>query len=139
MKPNHICKYSGCKLGKDENGNPAPKHYYACDYCDRTANWKSMCCCFEHYQLYIEEVIKVRELDRKSMLPNRTDMPVEKVEELMKKPIEIVKENTLKELSQYAEDGEEINVEKVVEKINDDIDKNTFAKSINKSKKGKRK
>lgn len=139
IKPNHICKYSKCNLGKDENGNPCQKHYYACDYCDRTANWKSMCCCFEHYQLYIQEVLEVREYDRKlSMLPHRTDMTEEEVKQLMTEPIDLVKEKTEKELSQYKENDEALNVEKVVEKINDEIDKKTFAHSVNRSNRKKR-
>lgn len=121
MKPNHICKYSGCKNGVDENGNPGPKHYYACDYCDRVANWKSMACCFEHYQLYIEEVVRERAKDH--MLPSRTDKTEEEVKALMAEPIEEVKERTEKELSEYVPEGESLNVEKVVEKINEEIDK----------------
>ena len=51
MKANHICKYSKCNLGN----NGQPKQYYACDYCDRINSWKSIACCKEHFDLYIEE------------------------------------------------------------------------------------
>lgn len=50
--PNHICKYSGCKLGN----NNKPKEYYACPDCGKHEHWKSMGCTFEHYLAYQNEV-----------------------------------------------------------------------------------
>lgn len=124
VKPNHICKYSECRLGIDENGNPAPKQYYACDYCDRIENWKSMACCFEHYQLYIEEVIRERAKGNPvAPLPSRTDKSEEEVKELMGESIETVKERTEKELAEFADPDKEFKVDTVVEKINEEIDK----------------
>lgn len=132
VKPNHICKYSGCKLGKDEHGNPCRKHYYACDYCDRTANWKSMACCFEHYQLYIEEVVRNRAQNKKiNPLPERTDISNDELSELMKQPIDSVKEKTEKELSAYINEGESFNVSNVVEKINQEIDEENSTQNRN--------
>lgn len=58
-KPNHICKYSGCKLGSDGGR----KHYYACPDCDKkTAAWKwrAVGCTFEHALAYQNEVAIAR-------------------------------------------------------------------------------
>ena len=49
FKPNHICKNPKCK-----------KHYYACDYCSRTLNWRSVACSFSCYQEYMDLVIAER-------------------------------------------------------------------------------
>lgn len=139
LKPNHICKYSKCDLGTDENGNPCRKHYYACDYCDRTANWKSMACCFEHYQLYMEEVVHNRSLQTESLLPERTDLTVNETQKLMQEPIESVKERTKKELLQYTSEDESINIEKAVNKINEEIDNHVSKTKANKKNQNNRK
>lgn len=121
MKPNHICKYSKCTLGK--NGDR--KHYYACSYCDVTENWKSMACCKEHYNLYIEEVLKAREMGKKiDTLPDRTDMSKAEIKKLKKQPIKQVKLETKKELEKYADENGNIDINKTVEKINKELDKN---------------
>lgn len=49
-KPNHVCKYSKCH-----------QKYYACNRSlDGSTHWKSMCCCPEHYQKYMQEVFDAR-------------------------------------------------------------------------------
>lgn len=117
-KPNHVCKYSGCTLG--ENGSP--KHYYACDYCDRTNAWRASACCMEHYELYVQEVLEARSKNKKvDLLPRRTDKSKKEVETLLNTPIEEVKENTIEELKDYMGDGESLS--DAVEKVNRDLDK----------------
>lgn len=44
---NHTCKYCG-------------KKYYACNYCDSIASWKSACCSIECFQEYVKLVEKER-------------------------------------------------------------------------------
>ena len=78
-KPNHICKYTKCTNGKDGGR----KHYFACDYCDRTQVWRSVACCPEHYDLYIKEVLAARGQSVPiDILPDRTDKTKEEVREL---------------------------------------------------------
>lgn len=59
-KPNHICKYSKCDLGTDENGNKCRKQYWACDKCDKLYSWRAVACCPEHFAAYQEEVLASR-------------------------------------------------------------------------------
>ena len=120
MIPNHICKYSGCTLGADGGR----KHYYACSFCDATENWKSMACCKEHYNLYIEEVLAARKkITEDDKLPERTDMPKSKVRALKKKSAKEAEKITREELKDYAEEIDEIGIPAVVEKINVQLDK----------------
>lgn len=56
FEPNHICKYSGCKLGKDGNR----KEYFACEPCTKIKWWLELACCFEHGCMYQNEVAIVR-------------------------------------------------------------------------------
>ena len=49
MKPNHICKNPECK-----------KAYYACNFCDKNQNWRSVACSFACYQKYTDLVIAER-------------------------------------------------------------------------------
>ncbi len=121
MKPNTLCKYSKCNLGKDG----ARKHYYSCNYCTATENWKSMACCKEHYNLYIEEVLNAREHGQPiDTLPDRTDMSKEDIKSLKKKSIKQVKKETEEELKQYANELGEININETVEQINKELDAN---------------
>lgn len=122
MKPNHICKYSKCTYGSDGG----KKHYYACGYCDATENWKSMACCKEHYNLYMQEILSAREKNEVvDTLPDRTDMTKEEVKNLKKKPLKQVKKETEKELQDYADEDGQVNIHDAVDKINAEIDKNT--------------
>lgn len=118
VKPNHICKYSGCTLGEDGGA----KHYYACDFCDRTNAWRSMACCIEHYELYIQEVLEARAANKQvDALPKRTDKTKEEVKEMMNLDEQTVLENTKKELGEYMQNGE--SVAEVIERVNEEIDK----------------
>ena len=125
-KANHICKYSKCTLGKDGGR----KEYYACDYCDRINSWKSVACCKEHYDLYIQEVLDARSAANK--LPERTDKTEDEIKEIFQKPVEQVYEETKQELSEYVVDGE-LDVEKAVDEVNEEIS----AKKTRKIRKGR--
>ena len=120
MKPNHICKYSKCTLGKDGGR----KHYYACNYCDAVESWRSMACCKEHYLLYQEEVLSARAKGKTpDPLPDRTDISKDQVKKLKKKPLAKVKEETEKELSEYKDMVEEVGILETVNHINEELDK----------------
>lgn len=111
MKPNHICKNPNCR-----------KHYYACDLCDRSQNYKSVACSRECFEIYTNLVLESRMKNKKvDILPDRTDMSKEEVKKLMKKPVKEVEEKTKKDLSDYIKDEEKINLTEIVEKINKDI------------------
>ena len=111
MKPNHICKNPNCR-----------KHYYACDLCDRSNNYKSVACSRECFEIYTNLVLESRMKNKKvDILPDRTDMSKEEVKKLMKKPVKEVEEKTKKDLSDYIKDEEKINLTEIVEKINKDI------------------
>lgn len=118
VQPNHICKFSGCKLGKDGK----PKEYYACDYCDRINSWRSVACCREHYDSYIRE-----ELDKKSMktvldlLPNRTDKTKEEIRQMYNVPAEQIMEQTRADLKDYLKDDMS-NLNDAIEQINQEIE-----------------
>ena len=96
MKANHICKYSKCNLG--DNGQP--KQYYACDYCDRINSWKSIACCKE-----------------------RTDMSEDEIKGLYNIPADVVLEKTNQELQYYKDKYGINNINEVVDKINDELNK----------------
>ena len=111
MKPNHICKNPNCR-----------KHYYACDLCDRSQNYKSVACSRECFEIYTNLVLESRMKNKKvDILPDRTDMSKEEVKKLMKKPVKEVEEKTKKDLSDYIKDEVKINLTEIVEKINKDI------------------
>lgn len=118
MKPNHICKWSGCTLGK----NGGRKHYYACEFCDFTESWRSVACCKEHYALYIEEVLASRKSGRKpDVLPDRTDMTKGQILKIKQKTIAESLKSTKKELSEYQAEIEELGIPAVVEIINQSL------------------
>lgn len=50
-KSNHICKICETK-------------YYACDKCDNNGifHWRSIACCYEHFQEYIKLIEESRQL-----------------------------------------------------------------------------
>ena len=92
MKPNHICKNPECR-----------KKYYACNYCSRTLNWRSVACSFECYQKYTDLVIAERSKGKTiEVKPERTDMTEKEVDELMERPIEEVFEETKEELKDFS-------------------------------------
>lgn len=118
MKANTLCKYSKCNLGK----NGGRKHYYSCGYCAATENWKSVACCKEHYNLYIEEVLAAREKGEEvDTLPDRTDMSKDEIKTLKRKPLKQIKKETERELSDYADEYGNVNINDAVEQINKSI------------------
>lgn len=120
MKANHKCKYSGCTKGADGGR----KEYYACPHCDASQSWRSMACCKEHYNLYIEEVLAARANGHEvNLLPERTDMDHDKIKDVVNTPLDKAIEATKNELKDYAEDIKEIGIPATVDKINEEIDK----------------
>ncbi len=114
-KANTICKYSKCNLGKDGGR----KEYYACMYCAATENWKSLACCKEHYDLYIQEVLDARAKgENPDTLPDRKDMTKEEIKALKKKPLKKVKEETVKELKEFADEDGNVDIQEAVDQIN---------------------
>lgn len=118
-KPNTICKYSGCTLGEDGGR----KHYYACAYCAASEKWKAMACCREHYDLYIQEILKDREAEKDAMVPERTDMTKEEVKALKNIPLKQLKKEAKEELKEYADENGEVNIDEAVDKVNAELDK----------------
>ena len=119
MKPNHICKNPECR-----------KKYYACNYCSRTLNWRSVACSFECYQKYTDLVIAERSKGKTvEVKPERTDMTEKEVDELLERPIEEVVEETKEELKDFADINGNVNFAKAVDKINKELDKKTTTRS----------
>ena len=119
MKPNHICKNPECR-----------KNYYACNYCSRTLNWRSVACSFECYQKYTDLVIAERSKGKTvEVKPERTDMTEKEVDELMERPIEEVFEETKEELKDFADIDGNVNFAKAVDEINKELDKKTTTRS----------
>lgn len=120
MKANTICKYSRCSLGKDGGR----KHYYSCSYCAATGNWRSLACCKEHYELYVEEVLAARNTGAAAdLLPERTDLTTEELASLKACPGKELLARTRKELGTYAGRLETSSLSEVVEEINRDLDR----------------
>lgn len=121
MEPNTYCKYSGCTRGKD--GGRA--HYFSCLICGKNENWKSVACCEEHYQLYIEEVLAARAKGKNvDTLPDRSDMSKEEYKEkVVNRSLDEITEETTAELvsAGYSEYLEENGLNETVQKINEDI------------------
>lgn len=126
-EPNHICKNINCPNGI----NGEPKHYYACNYCDRSNQWRSMACSIECYEAYMQQIAEARSKNKKvDILPDRTDMNKEEVKELLEQPIEKVMEDTKEELKEYLDDGTTIT--QAIETINSEIDNNRVHPKKNK-------
>ena len=119
IKPNHICKNPECR-----------KNYYACNYCSRTLNWRSVACSFECYQKYTDLVIAERSKGKTvEVKPERTDMTEKEVDELLKRPVEEVLEETKEELKDFADIDGNVNFAKAVDEINRELDKKTTTRS----------
>lgn len=103
-KPNHRCACCG-------------KEYYACNYCDRTG-YKWLACSQECFA----KVAWKYGAKYAHLKPQRTDMTEEQIDELMKKPIEQVKAESLEELKDYREEIEQIGFNGVVDLINKELD-----------------
>ena len=113
IKPNHICKNPECK-----------KTYYACNFCDRNLNWRSVACSFSCYQKYMDLVIEERTKGKNIELkPKRTDMSELEVDVLMKTPIEDVIEKTKEDLKEFADINGNVDFAKAVDEINKELDK----------------
>ena len=113
-KPNHICRNPNCTKG--ENGTR--KHYYACNYCDRTNTYRAYTCSLECWKEFC--LIS----NNNGVLPKRTDKTEEEVKQLYDEPIEKVKQETLDELSDMKDEITEGGIDKAMEVINENIDKN---------------
>lgn len=119
IKANHICKNPECR-----------KHYYACDYCGRSQNWRSVACSFACYQKYMDLVIAERSKGKDiEVKPERTDMTEQEVDALMEAPIEEVIEKTKEELKDFADINGDVDFAKAVDEINRELDKKTTARS----------
>lgn len=126
VKPNHICKNQNCTKGEDG----ARKHYYACDYCSKVQNWHSMACCVECFNEYSTQISLARKNGMNiNLYPERTDMTHDQVVEMIENtPIEIVKANTINELSEHQDDIASIGLEQTIVKINDELDSKYHSK-----------
>ena len=119
IKANHICKNPECR-----------KHYYACNFCDKNNNWKSVACSFACYQKYMDLVIEERSKGKiVEVKPERTDMTEKEVDELLEKPIEDVIEETKVELAEFADINGDVDFAKAVDEINRELDKKTTTRS----------
>ena len=119
IKPNHICKNPECR-----------KAYYACNFCDKNKNWRSVACSFACYQKYTDLVIAERSKGKAvEVKPERTDMTEKEVNELLERPIEEVIEETKEELKDFADIDGNVNFAKAVDEINRELDKKTTTRS----------
>ena len=111
IKPNHICKNPECR-----------KHFYACDYCTRTLNWRSVACSFACYQKYMDLVIAERSKGKIiEIKPERTDMTEQELTLLMEAPIEEVIEKTKEDLKDFADINGNVDFAKAVDEINREL------------------
>lgn len=119
IKANHVCKNPECR-----------KKYYACDFCGRTQNWRSVACSFTCYQKYMDLVIAERSKGKDvEVKPERTDMTEQEVDALMEAPIEEIIEKTKKELKDFADIDDNVDFAKAVDEINRELDKKTTTRS----------
>ena len=119
IKANHICRNPECK-----------KAYYACNYCDKSQNWRSVACSFACYQKYMDLVIAERSKGKiVEVKPERTDMTEKQVDELLDAPVETVLEETKAELLDFADIDGNVDFAKAVDEINRELDKKTTTRS----------
>ena len=119
IKPNHICRNPECKNA-----------YYACNYCDKSQNWRSVACSFACYQKYMDLVIAERSKGKTvEVKPERTDMTEKEVDALLDAPVETVLEETKAELSDFADIDGNVDFAKAVDEINRELDKKTTTRS----------
>ena len=110
-KPNSICKNTNCR-----------KEFYACAYCTHTMAWRSVACSLECYAEYVNQVEIARARNKiVNILPERTDMTVEEVQELINTSTEEAIEATREELKDYADDLMTLGLSGTIDKINDEI------------------
>ncbi len=119
IKPNHICRNPECK-----------KAYYACNFCDKSQNWRSVACSFACYQKYMDLVIAERSKGKTvEVKPERTDMTEKQVDALLDAPVETVLEETKAELADFADIDGNVDFAKAVDEINRELDKKTTTRS----------
>lgn len=119
IKPNHICKNRLCTKGADGKR----KHYYACNFCDKHQNWRSVACSFECYLAYMEQVSEARSKNQDiPVVPERTDMTRKEVEELINMPDEIVIAQTKEQLRDYINADGSVDFARAVDEINRELD-----------------
>lgn len=124
IKPNHICKNPECR-----------KNYYACNYCSRTLNWRSVACSFTCYQKYMDLVIAERSKGKTvEVKPERTDMTEKEVDELLERPVEEVIEETKEELKDFADIDGNVDFAKAVDEINENLEKQKITTRSRKKK-----
>lgn len=109
LKLNHICCNPNCHKG-DNGGRKA---YFACDYCDRTNTWKSICCSVECYNEFMA-------LGKKKT-HNRIDKTESEVAALMAEPEESVKKRSVEELENAGFDTSN-GISEAIDEVNKEID-----------------
>jgi len=123
-QPNTLCKNRDCKRGTDGGR----KHYYTCRYCAHSENWRAVACCPECYDAYMKQVADARNKPSPAeLLPERTDMTVAEVEELIHElPTEQVMAETLGELAEEMAEHPELGIGDIVDMINVELDELTI-------------
>lgn len=111
-KPNHICKYSGCKFG--ENGSQ--KEYYTCPDCKKYGSYKEIGCCADHAWMYQNEVAISRGQDVpwKDMIPQMVEDGVLDKSYMLQADTETVPEPTV-DFEAIEFDGESTETETTIE------------------------
>lgn len=123
IKLNHICKNPNCNKGFDGKR----KLYYACNYCDKTNNWRSIACSFECYQEYMNIVLKERNKSKRiNVYPERTDMSEKELFKLLNTPTKVVLEETKEQLKNYIDTKEFDSFSKIVDQINTSVDTKAY-------------
>ena len=118
-KPNTICKNRDCHRGADGGR----RHYYTCRFCAHSENWRSVACCPECYDAYMEQVAAARgKLPQEALLPERTDMTPSEVMELIHDlPTEQVLEETKAELEEEMSMYPDLGIGEIVDLINEEL------------------
>lgn len=120
IKPNTTCKNPNCKHGKDGER----KHYYTCYSCINVPSWRSVACCPECFQEYLEAIEKNHQNVDKSMIPDRTDMSKKEILDFQKNTTkEEALEKSKEELKEYKDEIEAGGIAMAVEQANKDLEK----------------
>lgn len=120
LEPNHICQNPNCTKGP----NGTVKHYYACDYCGWTENWRSICCsreCYIEFNRERQEQVKAHKSVPKRK-PKRTDMTEAEVDAMLQKSADEVIAKTMDELSDYQDMINEQGLANTIDFVNEEID-----------------
>ena len=119
VKANTLCKNKNCTKSKDGSR----KLFYACIYCVKRQNWRSVACSQECGIEYFKQVEEARSQNQEiDTLPDRTDMTKAEVKEIFNKPDKELIDESKAELSGYKDDIDEVGLINVVEKVNQDLD-----------------